>query len=135
MLVSGMIFTTARSSHASDGARVVSAFGGRHGLSHAVVMQPPQSGYVHPHNGKWDETPTPTMHRVLAVAADHPRDERWVTLRAIRVCNSDAYVVAVVDGRNVVTDWRAVTLTPHLARARTAANRLYDRTAALTEEN
>jgi hypothetical protein len=110
------------------------AFGRRHGLGQAVVMaHRPEA--THPSNGKWQPTPAPAMHRALAVPADNPADERWVTLRSVRVCNSDAYVVAVVDGRNVVTDWRAVTLTPDPDRARRAANRLYDRLAIPTEED
>jgi hypothetical protein len=72
------------------------------------------------------------MHRALAVPADTPLDERYVTLRSVRVAASDAYVVAVVDGRNVVTDWPSTTLTPDLTKARNVANKLFERT---TKEN
>jgi hypothetical protein len=68
------------------------------------------------------------MHRVLAIEGETPMAERYITLRSIRVANSDAYVVAVVDGRNVVTDWSSTCLTPDIAKARNAANKLFQRT-------
>ena len=95
-------------------------------LTGAVIL-PPLGMDVRPNNGKWTPTPKPVMERVLAVPADRPEAERWVTLRSIRICNSDAYVVAVVDGRNVVADWRSAVLTPDPDHARAAANRLYNR--------
>ena len=109
-------------------ARRRETFSPAHGLSGAVVF-PSSLDSIHPNHGKSNPTPTPTMERVLAVPADDPAAERWVTLRTVRVANSDAYAAVVVDGRNVVVDWRGATLTPDIAKARAAANRLYNRIA------
>jgi hypothetical protein len=76
-----------------------------------------------------DQQPLATMLRARAVAGDSPRTERWVTVRPVRVAASDAYAVVVVDGRNVVTDWRLSILTPDITKACIAANRLYNRIA------
>lgn len=94
-------------------------------VAHVAITPPP------PTLPQWQPRPG-VVQRELARHGATAAAQRYVTLRAIRVSASDAYLVAAVDGRGLVTDWRATTLTPDSAQARIAAERLYER---MTREN